>query len=179
MLRLYYVADRRFLDFDLGDEGQWADDFTRVIPIEMATGSETYLPTTGDVQRDGYELVGWYIEATGTNTKGTNSLAVADQLKAMTSGFWGLGSDGHGALFKMPELNAGDKLDPTDPNRSPLLHYNTETGEYDTYVLHAVWRAVQATYTVEVWVQHGNGDIERIPVHLPRAARQRRQRAVR
>ena len=85
----------------------------------------------------------------------------------MTSGFWGLGSDGHGALFKMPELNAGDKLDPTDPNRSPLLHYNAETGEYDTYVLHAVWRAVQATYTVEVWVQHGNGDIERIPFTFP------------
>ena len=167
VLRLYYVADRRFLDFDLGDEGQWADDFTRVIPIEMATGSETYLPTTGDVKRDGYELVGWYIEATGTNTKGTNSLAVADQLKAMTNGFWGLGSDGHGALFKMPELNAGDKLNPTDPDRSPLLHYNAETGEYDTYVLHAVWRAVQATYTVEVWVQHGNGDIERIPFTFP------------
>ena len=66
----------------------------------MKAGNETILPGADCAVREGYELVGWYITDRGTNTRGTNSVQVANDILANAkTGLYALGG-----LFVMPEL---------------------------------------------------------------------------
>ena len=135
---------------DLGNEGKWAEDFRDDKVRPMQAGNETILPGADCAVREGYELVGWYITDRGTNTRGTNSVQVADDLLAHGgSGLFALGG-----LFVMPEL----------ANDSELL---TQIGDNYFYTLHAIWRATDATYSVEVWVQNADGTLQRVEVRTP------------
>lgn len=51
-------------------------------------------------------------------------------------------------------------------NDSELL---TQIGDNYFYTLHAIWRATDATYSVEVWVQNADGTLQRVEVKLPGA----------
>lgn len=151
-LIVYYLADTRYLQFDLGVEGKWAEDFRDEKVRPMQAGNETILPGADCAVREGYELVGWYITDRGTNTRGTNSVQVANDILANAkTGLYALGG-----LFVMPEL----------ANDSELL---TQIGDNYFYTLHAIWRATDATYSVEVWVQNADGTLQRVEVKLPGA----------
>ena len=151
-LIVYYLADTRYLQFDLGVEGKWAEDFRDEKVRPMKAGNETILPGSDCAVREGYELVGWYITDRGTNTRGTNSVQVANDILANAkTGLYALGG-----LFVMPEL----------ANDSEFL---TQIGDNYFYTLHAIWRATDATYSVEVWVQNADGTLQRVEVKLPGA----------
>lgn len=115
-LIVYYLADTRYLQFDLGVEGKWAEDFRDEKVRPMQAGNETILPGADCAVREGYELVGWYITDRGTNTRGTNSVQVANDILANVR--LPLCS---GGLFVMPEL-ANDSELLTPDRRQLLLH---------------------------------------------------------
>jgi len=137
---LYYIAQSSRLQFDLGsadyDPADGATDaswYTRNPSGGKMVDSTITTPDDADVRRPGYELVGWYIDDSGANLKGTASVTKANELMASTN------------------------MDATGTNKAFIAAGGTYVMPQGGATLFAVWRAKPIDYRVVRYQIVGEG----------------------